>query len=94
MPYGFGHGPGERAIDVAGFFLSTTPVTQAFWQHVMGANPSVRPDFLCPVENVSGVISLSNAEQSVCVLAAGSWQLRADSHVMPSPRPPACSRSS
>ena len=40
-PYHFGHGPIERAIDVAGFFMATTPVTQAFWQRVMGGNPAV-----------------------------------------------------
>lgn len=52
-PYGFGYGPAERAVDVDGFFIATTPVTQALWMRVMGSNPAARSDVLCPVENVS-----------------------------------------
>jgi formylglycine-generating enzyme required for sulfatase activity len=52
-PYQFGHGAEQRAIEVPDFFIAATPVTQAFWQRVMGSNPSVRPDPRCPVENVS-----------------------------------------
>jgi formylglycine-generating enzyme required for sulfatase activity len=35
------------------FLIGATQVTQALWQHVMGANPSVRNDPRCPVDNVS-----------------------------------------
>ena len=51
-PYQFGHGA-TRAIDLPGFFIGTTQVTQALWTHVMGANPAARPEPLCPAENVS-----------------------------------------
>src|SRR5262245_27767710 len=52
-PYLFGAGPHRRSIEVRAFHIATTPVTQALWVHVMGANPAVRPDLRCPVENVS-----------------------------------------
>lgn len=52
-PYLFGTGPNRRRISIRDSHISTTPVTQALWVHVMGANPSVRPDLRCPVENVS-----------------------------------------
>jgi formylglycine-generating enzyme required for sulfatase activity len=51
-PYDFGNGADRRAIEVPGFFIATTPVTQALWRHVMGSNPAARPDPRCPVENV------------------------------------------
>jgi formylglycine-generating enzyme required for sulfatase activity len=51
--YLFGREPTRKPIHVAGFFLATTPVTQALWAHVMGQNPSVRRAPRCPVENVS-----------------------------------------
>src|SRR6185369_14288680 len=51
--YLFGRQPTRKPIHVAGFFLATTPVTQALWAHVMGQNPSVRRAPRCPVENVS-----------------------------------------
>lgn len=83
-PYRFGHGPVERAIDVAGFFMATTPVTQAFWQRVMGGNPAVRPDLLCPVENVSwkhitepgGFIERLNATEILPAASGGDASLR------------------
>jgi hypothetical protein len=40
-PYAFGHGPRRRSMELRGFFLGTTPVTQALWQHVGGENPAV-----------------------------------------------------
>ena len=52
-PYGFGNGPDRALVEVGGFYIATTPVTQALYQHVMGANPSVRREPTCPVENVS-----------------------------------------
>jgi formylglycine-generating enzyme required for sulfatase activity len=52
-PYGFGRGSWSRQIRVGGFFISATPVTQALWTHVMGANPAVQPGPRRPVENVT-----------------------------------------
>ena len=54
-PYLFGEGEVRRAIEVAGFYIATVPVTQALWTHVMGAgnNPSIRRGDSRPVENVS-----------------------------------------
>lgn len=52
-PYRFGHESAGKPIDVAGFFIAATPVTQALWTHVMGHNPSVKPGPRRPVENVS-----------------------------------------
>jgi formylglycine-generating enzyme required for sulfatase activity len=52
-PYLFGQGPTRKAIHVAGFFMTTTPVTQALWAHVMGANPAAKRASRCPVENIS-----------------------------------------
>ena len=52
-PYLFGRGSQRRPVEVSSFHLSTTPVTQALWLHVMGANPSTVPGLQCLVENVS-----------------------------------------
>jgi formylglycine-generating enzyme len=52
-PYLFGAEPNRRPIEIRDFHIATTPVTQAFWVHVMGSNPSVRSDLRSPVENVS-----------------------------------------
>jgi formylglycine-generating enzyme len=52
-PYRFGAGANQRPMEISDFYMSATPVTQAFWTHVMGSNPSARPDLHCPVENVS-----------------------------------------
>ena len=51
--YGFGHGSQRRAIELSSFFISTTPVTQALWMHVMAENPAKHHNPHCPVENVS-----------------------------------------
>jgi formylglycine-generating enzyme required for sulfatase activity len=76
---------GEGApVDVPGFFIATTPVTQALWQHVMGANPSVRRELGCPVENVSwdqirgrgGFLDRINASEVREAVAAGDDRLR------------------
>jgi formylglycine-generating enzyme required for sulfatase activity len=37
----FGADPQRRPIEVRDFFIGTTPVAQALWLQVMGANPSV-----------------------------------------------------
>jgi formylglycine-generating enzyme required for sulfatase activity len=83
-PYRFGNGPVERAVDVAGFFMATTPVTQALWQYVAEINPAARPDLRCPVENVSwehitkpgGFLDRLNASEMLPAIAAGNADLR------------------
>jgi sulfatase modifying factor 1 len=52
-PYLFGQAAQRRPMQVAGFHIGATPVTQGLWQLVMGTNPAVRPDPRSPVENVS-----------------------------------------
>jgi formylglycine-generating enzyme required for sulfatase activity len=54
-PYPFGGAPGGRPIEVGAFLLGATPVTQALWAHVMGAEqvPAVARGPALPVENVS-----------------------------------------
>ena len=42
-----------KPIELRDFWIATTPVTQALWQHVMGVNPSKHVSPKCPVENVS-----------------------------------------
>jgi len=54
-PYQFGQGQRSRAIDLPGFYIATTPVTQALWKKVTGANPAKRQDPRAPVENVSWI---------------------------------------
>jgi len=52
-PYEFGHGTNRRSVELPSFFITTTPVTQALWQHVMGSNQAARSDLCCTMENVS-----------------------------------------
>jgi len=54
-PYPFGDTPGGRPIEVGAFLLGSTPVTQALWAHVTGADemPAVARGPGLPVENVS-----------------------------------------
>jgi formylglycine-generating enzyme required for sulfatase activity len=52
-PYLFGRTHSRRPIEISTFYLSTTPVTQALWLHVMGTNPATLPGLRCPIENVS-----------------------------------------
>jgi len=83
-PYGFGHGDRRRPMELAGFFMSTTPVTQALWLRTMGGNPAVHPDPRCPVENVSweqitapgGFLERLNAGDVLASVAAGDASLR------------------
>jgi len=82
--YGFGHGNQRRAIELAGFFISTTPVTQALWMHVMGENPAIHQDSLSPVENVSfehivspgGFLDRINASDVLSGVSQGDATLR------------------
>jgi formylglycine-generating enzyme required for sulfatase activity len=41
-PYLFGAEPYRRPVDLRGFHMMSTPVTQALWTHIMGSNPSVQ----------------------------------------------------
>src|SRR3954468_12377183 len=51
-PYLFG--PEKKIpVEIRDFYMSSTPVTQAFWTHVMDSNPSLHPGERLPVENVS-----------------------------------------
>ena len=85
-PFRFGHGGSQRAIEVPGFFMATTPVTQALWQRVMGSNPAVRPELACPVENVSwehvtrpgGFLDRMNSRDVLSAVADGdrTWAFR------------------
>jgi formylglycine-generating enzyme required for sulfatase activity len=52
-PFMFGREPNRRPIEVPDFYISTTPVTQALWMHVMGSNPAADPNMLRPVENIT-----------------------------------------
>jgi formylglycine-generating enzyme required for sulfatase activity len=54
-PYSFGDGADARPIEVPDFLIGTTPVTQALWTHVMGAdaNPVAPERAELPMENVS-----------------------------------------
>jgi formylglycine-generating enzyme required for sulfatase activity len=52
-PYTFGDENASRTVELPDFFISTFPVTQALWTHVMGVNASVRRGDHKPVENVS-----------------------------------------
>jgi formylglycine-generating enzyme len=82
--YAFGHGPRRRAIDLAAFFVSTTPVTQALWARVMGDNPAIHQDARCPVENVSweqitasgGFLDRLNSSDILSTIAGGDASLR------------------
>lgn len=77
--YLFGRHPNVQPIQIRGFYLTTTPITQAFWVHVVGSNPSVRPELHAPVENVDwnqvagpeGFIERLNASPILETLAAG-----------------------
>jgi formylglycine-generating enzyme required for sulfatase activity len=52
-PFLFGSDSKRLPVHVDGFHMMTTPVTQALWTHVMGANPSTRPGPCLPVDHVS-----------------------------------------
>src|SRR5436305_9353661 len=55
VPYSFGDGVASKPMNVRGFFIAATPVTQAFWTDVLGpeTNPSLNKGMNLPVENVS-----------------------------------------
>jgi formylglycine-generating enzyme required for sulfatase activity len=82
--YAFGHGSQRRSIELPGFFVSTTPVTQALWARVMGENPAIHQDARCPIENVSweqitahgGFLDRLNDSNALSEVAAGETTAR------------------
>lgn len=84
MPYPFGGDAHAGLIHVAGFHMLTTPVTQALWTHVMGANPARRREPDAPVENVSwleltsagGFLARLNTSALLRTVAGGDPSLR------------------
>jgi formylglycine-generating enzyme required for sulfatase activity len=78
-PFPFGDPAHGRPTEVADFHVSTVPVTQALWAHVMGAdsNPSAHRGSALPLENVSwddltrpgGLLSRLNAGPVLASLA-------------------------
>ena len=83
-PFRFGREPNAKPVEIADFHMSHTPVTQALWVHVMGSNPSARPDLRCPVENVSlehitgagGFLERINASPILAAVAGSDSSLR------------------
>ena len=83
-PMPFGSGPNPPLIEISDFHIASTPVTQALWMHVMGANPSRRNGPRLPVENISwnhitdpgGFLDRLNASTIRTELAAGNLSLR------------------
>ena len=83
-PYGFGHGQHQKPIELAGFFIGATQVTQALWQRTMGENPSFNRNPRCPVDNVSweqitapgGFLDRLNGGDALSAGAAGDPSLR------------------
>src|SRR4051794_25773899 len=83
VPYEFGVGGERRPIALDGFYLGTTPVTQALWQRIMGDNPAARTEPGCPIENVSweqitargGFLDRLNDSEVRSTLAAGDESL-------------------
>lgn len=82
--YSFGEGSKRTPVRLEGFYMGTTPVTQALWETVMGDNPAVRRDPRCPVENVSweritesgGFLDRINSSDVLTLVAAGDRNLR------------------
>lgn len=83
-PYLFGVEPNRRPVEIRDFQMSSTPVTQALWMHVMGSNPAVHADLRCPVENVSwdhiagagGFLERINASEILTAVAGPESALR------------------
>jgi formylglycine-generating enzyme required for sulfatase activity len=82
--YLFGRGPHRRPIAVRPFYVSTTPVTQALWLKVMGANPAKFAGLKCPVENVSwehisdpgGFLERINSSEILSAITGDQSQLK------------------
>jgi formylglycine-generating enzyme required for sulfatase activity len=84
QPFLFGREPNRRPINIREFYISTTPVTQALWLHVMGSNPAKWPGIRCPVENVSwkhitepgGFLDRINSSEMLTAVNEGDPQMR------------------
>jgi formylglycine-generating enzyme required for sulfatase activity len=85
--YRFGHGGNRRGIEIPGFFMATTPVTQALWQRVMGTGRSPgQQDPSCPADQVSwqhitdrgGFLDRLNASEALAAVSDGDpgWTFR------------------
>lgn len=80
----FGQASRQRMIEVPDFQISSTPVTQALWQHIMGTNPAKRQEPMAPVENVTwgdvtgagGFLDRLNASDARAVIAGDDPLLR------------------
>jgi formylglycine-generating enzyme len=80
----FGAEPNQRPVEIRDFYISRTPVTQALWSKVMGANPADRDEPLCPVTHVSwegitrpgGFLERINASEILPAMAEGDARLR------------------
>jgi len=83
-PYLFGPEPNRRPIEIRDFYMSSTPVTQALWKQVMGANPAVNPAPRHPAKNVSwdhitqpgGFLNRINSSEMLTALAVSDSTLR------------------
>jgi len=83
-PYLFGRSSPRLPISISPFYISTTPVTQALWLKVTGANPSQSPGLKCPVDNVSwehikgpgGFLDQINSSEILTVIAGDQSQLK------------------
>jgi formylglycine-generating enzyme len=80
----FGREPDRKPIEVNDFYITTTPITQALWSHVVGSNPAKYQDLRCPVENVSwdhitgpgGFLARLNTSAIVAALGDGRMKFR------------------
>lgn len=83
-PYMFGRGHSRRPIEISTFYISTTPVTQALWLHVMGSNPSTKSELKCPVDEVSwhhisepgGFLDRINSSEILAAMAGDQLQMK------------------
>jgi len=83
-PYLFGRGSHRRPIEISNFYISTTPVTQALWLHVMETNPAINSGLKFPVENVSwhhisdqgGFLDRINSSKILPAIAGDQLQLK------------------
>lgn len=84
QPFLFGREPNRRPINIREFYISTTPITQALWLHVMGSNPAKQSGIQCPVENVSwnhitesgGFLDRINSNEILATVKEGNPQIR------------------
>ena len=71
-------------VEVAEFYIATTPVTQALWSHIMGSAPAKHVEPKAPVENISwehitcddGFLERINASEIRAAVAGPDSSLR------------------